>query len=101
MFIQPQLSVKDSPDLDKSLEDYFGCQPVIYDATQYLPKLSHLEESFTSVLDLHCLDSDKEIEDKEKNYLSNLEGSNWMITLSNLLRLAFLVAEDMARVSYF
>ena len=43
------------------------------DIDLFFPKTSTLEESFLSILDLHCNDGEKEVEEREKNYFSSLD----------------------------
>ena len=61
--------------------------------------MSQLEDSFTAMLDLHCLDSEKEIEDKDKSYFSSLENSGWLKTISSTLQMASEVAYEVVNVS--
>lgn len=67
------------------------------DIDLFFPKTSNLEESFTSILELHCNDGEKEVEEREKNYLSSLEGSGWLTTLGLALDTASQVAENIMK----
>ena len=63
-----------------------------------LPKLSQLEESFTSMLELHCVDTDKEMRDKDDNYLSSLESCGSLATIGTALQTANYLAESLSKV---
>ena len=67
------------------------------DVDLFFPKTSTLEESFLSILDLHCNDGEKEVEEREKNYFSSLEGSGWLTTLGLALDTASQVAETVTK----
>ena len=67
------------------------------DIDTFFPKSSHLEESFTSLLELHCADGEKEVEEKEKTYLSSLESSGWLTSLAMALDTACSVAESVLK----
>ena len=63
-----------------------------------LPKLSQLEESFSSMLELHCVDTDKEMRDKDDNYFSSLESCGWLATIGSALQTASYLAESLSKV---
>jgi len=99
LYVQPQY-ITENPDLDK---DYFRSEIKPYDTTKSmlldgvtikLPKLSQLEDSFTAILDLFCLENDKEMEEKDKYYFSSLENSNWLSTILSVLRISANAAEN-------
>jgi len=62
-----------------------------------LPKLSQLEESFSSMLELHCVDTDKEMRDKDDNYFSSLESCGWLATIGSALQTASYLAESLSK----
>jgi len=106
LYVQPQYTVTESFDLDKSFLDYFRSEKdklKTYDTTKAmefdgvsfkLPKQTQLEDSFTAMLDLFCLENEKDIEEKDKSYFSSLENSNWLTTMLSLLRISADVAEN-------
>ena len=65
-----------------------------------LPKQTQLEDSFTAMLDLFCLENEKDIEEKDKSYFSSLENSNWLTTMLSLLRISADVAENYIKVRF-
>lgn len=114
LFIQARVSVSQNSNTDQMFDHYFrlvGIVPPILhyhsnsrkfkreyvDLDLFFPKTSSLEESFTSILELHCNDGEKEVEEKEKNYLSSLEGSGWLTTLGLALDTASQVAENIMK----
>ena len=83
LYVQPQLLTEDAEHLVRS---FYNCSTKVYETEGRIPKMSHLEDSFTAMLDLHCLDIEKEIEDKDKNYFSSLENTCWLKTVSATLQ---------------
>ena len=82
------------------MKSYYNCSTKVYETEGRIPKMSHMEDSFTAMLDLHCLDIDKEIEDKDKNYFSSLENTGWLKTVSATLQMASEVAYDVVNASF-
>ena len=98
LYVQPQFSVSPSPKLDSLIDDYFRSPSLVtIDTDYYLPKLSSLEESFTGMVELHCVDGERELEEKDKSYFSSLESSGWLSSVGSVLRLASQVAEEVVR----
>ena len=94
VFIQPVLNVTPSASTDQMFEDFFRTKKrVVIDLEQSFPSNSQLEDSFISVLELHCVDGEKEAEEKDKNYYSSLESTGWLSAVGAALRLASQVAE--------
>ena len=82
------------------MKSYYNCSTKVYETEGRIPKMSHMEDSFTAMLDLHCLDIEKEIEDKDKNYFSSLENTGWLRTVSATLQMASEVASDVVNVGF-
>jgi len=98
VFVQSRLSVSQNSNTDQMFDNYYRKSSREYiDLDISFPKASHLEESFASILELHCNDGEKEVEEKEKNYFSSLESSGWLLTLGCALDLASQVAEHVVR----
>ena len=94
LFIQPVLNVTPSASVDQMLEDFFRSRKKFtIDLDQSLPSQAQLEESFTSMLELHCIDGEKEAEEKDKSYFSSLESSGWLSFVGSALKLASQVAD--------
>ena len=66
----------------------------VIDPRDHLPKLSNLEESFTAMLDIHCVDTEKEMKERDASYFSSLESAGWLSCLGACLRLAEQAADD-------
>ena len=69
----------------------------VIDPRDHLPKLSALEESYTAMLDLHCVDTEKEMKERDDHYFSSLESAGWLSALGACLRLAEHTAEDVVK----
>ena len=96
IFIQPTLNVTPSPNVDQMFEDFFRTKKrVNIDIEQSFPTNTQLEESFISLQELHCVDGEKEAEEKDKSYFSSLESTGWLTTVGSALKLASQVAEQM------
>jgi len=96
IFIQPVLNVTPSPSVDQMFEDFFRTKKKIsVELEQSFPTHTQLEDSFLSILELHCMDGEKEAEEKDKNYFSSLESTGWLSSVGSALRLASQVAELM------
>lgn len=96
IFIQPVLNVTPSPSVDQMFEDFFKTKKRIsVELELSFPTHTQLEDSFISILDLHCIDGEKEAEEKDKNYFSSLESTGWLSSVGSALRLASQVAELM------
>ena len=67
----------------------------VIDSREHLPKLSTLEESYTAMLDIHCVDTEKEMRERDERYFSSLESAGWLSTLGACLRLAEQAADDL------
>jgi len=94
IFIQPVLNVTPSPSVDQMFEDFFRTKKKIsVELEQSFPTHTQLEDSFLSILELHCMDGEKEAEEKDKNYFSSLESTGWLSSVGSALRLASQVAE--------
>jgi len=94
IFIQPVLNVTPSPSVDQMFEDFFRTKKRIgVELDQSFPTHTQLEDSFLSILELHCMDGEKEAEEKDKNYYSSLESTGWLSSVGSALRLASQVAE--------
>jgi len=94
VFIQPVLNVTPSPNVDQMMEDFFRTKKKItVELDLSFPNNSQLEDSFISLLELHCMDGEKEAEEKDKNYFSSLESTGWLSSVGSSLRLASQVAE--------
>eukprot|EP00092_Neocalanus_flemingeri_P008217 GFUD01008859.1.p1 GENE.GFUD01008859.1~~GFUD01008859.1.p1 ORF type:complete len:861 (-),score=226.89 GFUD01008859.1:737-3319(-) len=96
VFIQPTLNVSPSPSVDHMFEDFYRTKKrVTIDVDQSFPSHTQLEDSFISVLELHCMDGEKEAEEKDKSYFSSLESTGWLTSVGSALRLASQVADQM------
>eukprot|EP00092_Neocalanus_flemingeri_P104684 GFUD01134117.1.p1 GENE.GFUD01134117.1~~GFUD01134117.1.p1 ORF type:complete len:790 (+),score=209.50 GFUD01134117.1:72-2441(+) len=96
VFIQPTLNVSPSPSVDHMFEDFYRTKKrVTIDVDQSFPSHTQLEDSFISVLELHCMDGEKEAEEKDKSYFSSLESTGWLTSVGSALRLAGQVADQM------
>jgi len=95
IYVQPVLNVSPSQNVDSLFEDFFNTKKkIILDAEALMPSSTILEESFISMLDLHCIDGEREAEEKDKSYWSNLESTGWISTVGLVLKLAHQVAEN-------
>jgi len=61
------------------------------------PHSAQLEEGYTGMLELHCMETEKEAEEKDGRYFSSLESTGWMSTVGAALRLARDVAERLTQ----
>jgi len=61
-----------------------------------LPSLTSLEEGFSSLLDLHCTEGEKETDERDVKYLSNLESTGWLSAVGTCIRLASDLAEKVS-----
>eukprot|EP00092_Neocalanus_flemingeri_P093822 GFUD01119277.1.p1 GENE.GFUD01119277.1~~GFUD01119277.1.p1 ORF type:complete len:790 (-),score=214.54 GFUD01119277.1:727-3096(-) len=96
VFIQPTLNVSPSPSVDHMFEDFYRTKKrVTIDVDQSFPSHTQLEDSFISVVELHCMDGEKEAEEKDKSYFSSLESTGWLTSVGSALRLASQVADQM------
>jgi len=94
IFIQPVLNVTPSANVDQMMDDFFRTKKKItVDLDHSFPNNSQLEDSFISLLELHCVDGEKEAEEKDKNYFSSLESTGWLSSVGSSLRIASQVAE--------
>ena len=69
----------------------------VIDPREHLSKLSALEEGYTAMMDTHCVDTEKEMKERDERYFSSLESSGWLSTLGSCLRLAEQAAEDVVK----
>ena len=98
IFVQSRLCVIPNANTDQLFDEYFKKFRREYvDIDTSFPKSSHLEESFTAILELHCNDGEKEVEEKEKTYFSSLESSGWLTNLATALDTACSVAETVLK----
>lgn len=98
LYIQPEFGIVPSPKLDSLIQDYFKSDSMkVIDPRDHLPKLSALEESYTAMLDLHCVDTEKEMKERDDHYFSSLESAGWLSALGACLRLAEHTAEDVVK----
>ena len=85
-----------SPSVDQMFEDFFRTKKrITLDIEQLFPTHTQLEDSFVSMLELHCVDGEKEAEEKDKSYFSSLESSGWLSSIGSALKLASQVADQM------
>merc|ERR1719392_162317 len=76
------------------MDDFFRTKKKItVDVDLSFPTNTNLEESFISLLELHCVDGEKEAEEKDKNYFSSLESTGWLSSVGSAMKLASHVAE--------
>jgi len=96
IFTQPTLNVTPSPSVDQMFEDFFRTKKrITLDIEQLFPTHTQLEDSFVSMLELHCVDGEKEAEEKDKSYFSSLESSGWLSSIGSALKLASQVADQL------
>jgi len=96
LYIQPEFGIVPSAKLDNLLLEYFKSDNLkVIDSREHLPKLSTLEESYTAMLDIHCVDTEKEMRERDERYFSSLESAGWLSTLGACLRLAEQAADDL------
>jgi len=97
LFIQPQSNVLGSDEVRMQYRDFYHRDKVgerdIVDLDDSFPQSHQLEEAFVGMLDLHCLETEKEAEEKDAKYLTSLEATGWMNAVGTALRLARDVAE--------
>lgn len=95
LYIQPEFGIVPSAKLDSLLLEYFKSNNLkVIDPREHLPKLSNLEESYTAMLDIHCVDTEKEMKERDAGYFSSLEGAGWLSSLGACLKLAEQAADD-------
>jgi len=98
LYIQPEFGIVPSAKLDSLLLDYFKSNHLkVIDPREHLSKPSALEESYTAMLDTHCVDTEKEMRERDERYFSSLESAGWLSTLGSCLRLAEQAAEDVVK----
>jgi len=97
LFLQPNLSVLPSLQIDQLRDDYYGVTKgrVVkeIDLERILPFQSSVEESYATVLELHCIESEKEADKIDHEYFSRLENSGWLLFVSKSLRTSMDVCE--------
>jgi len=92
LYIQPTLNVLPSPQINQMKRNFYGNVSSDKFREVDLDKLftgqSGLEDSLTQMLELHCVENEKEAEKMDSDYFSRLENSGWLSTLSTALRLS-------------
>eukprot|EP00088_Acartia_fossae_P021552 TRINITY_DN22964_c0_g1_i2.p1 TRINITY_DN22964_c0_g1~~TRINITY_DN22964_c0_g1_i2.p1 ORF type:complete len:760 (-),score=125.48 TRINITY_DN22964_c0_g1_i2:175-2454(-) len=99
LFIQSQLNVMTSLVTDQLRKDFYGVHVGRkireVDLTKVLPAQSVLEEAYPAMLDLHCVDNERDSD--KSDYFSKLESIGWLNYVSSLLRTATDVCEILCR----
>merc|ERR1719209_2383506 len=95
LFIQPQSNVLESDEVRQQYRDFYHRDQKGERNTINLDEtFSHpLEEAFVGMLELHCLETEKEADEKDTKYLTSLEATGWMSAVGAALRIARDVAE--------
>jgi len=95
LFIQPQSNVLESDEVKQQYRDFYHRDQKGERNTINLDEtFSHpLEEAFVGMLELHCLETEKEADEKDTKYLTSLEATGWMSAVGAALRIARDVAE--------
>jgi len=99
LYLQPQMNVATSEEVRQQYGQYYhppGAatrQRDTIDLDLALPNSLQLEEAYLGMLDLHCLETEREVEEREARYLSSLEATGWMAAVGTVLRTSRDVAE--------
>jgi len=101
VFIQPSLNVLPSLQIDQLRNDFYGVhmgkKVVEIDLDKIFPSQSYLEDSYASMLEIHCMETEKEAEKMDSDYLSRIEGCGWLSTISTALRTSCEICEMLWR----
>jgi len=97
LFLQPQSNVLVSDEVRQQYRDFYHRDRTgerdIVDLDDQFPQSHTLEDAFVGMLELHCLETEKEADEKDSKYLTSLEATGWMNTVGTAIRLARDVAE--------
>lgn len=91
IFIQPALNVLLSPQVERQLSEFYaegraGRARTVLELDRMLPSQVQLEDAFLQLLELHCVETEKEAEQMDSTYFSRLENSGWLSAVSSVLR---------------
>lgn len=101
LYVQPQSNVVCSEEVSQRFGDYYHSSPSgqrdTIDLDLALPHCQQLQDAFADLLELHCVETEREAEERDARYLSTLETSGWMAAVGSTLRLARDVAERLTQ----
>jgi hypothetical protein len=91
LYIQPQTNVVASDEVRQRYGDFYhpvraAAERDTIDLDLALPGPPGLEEAFQGMLELHCLETEREAEDRDAKYFSSLEATGWMAAVGTALR---------------
>jgi len=94
IYLQPALAVPPSVNVTALHKEFYKRDVyVLLDLDKSLPTSAQMEESFMSMLGLHCVESPEKLAELDTKYLSQLEASGWQTMVAAVLKLGSEVAE--------